>query len=503
MKCGRNIIKIISILLITALTATLIFSCGSAESPSNSKDLDAPDNQAGIGDDANSNDDPAQEAEPDIPVVDMNGKEITFALLNWASYEPLDIIDIEVEELTGEAFNDVAYNRNMYMEQTYNCKVNSVSFPDGNAEFSKIRNSIKSGDEAYDIVLIRSRFYLSALTQGLLQSIDAAPYIDLNNPWWDKTAIDIMSLGKKNYALMGDYTTAIMNCVWNTYFNKKLIEDFGLENPYALVKEGKWTVDKMYEMGKGVASDLNSDGKMDTNDRYGVAHIVDSATSLLNSFGERFVDIDSDGVPYLSLGRESAMSKFMHIVDIFSDHDSCFNAHFRTNEPFKYEAQMFINNQALFCLGGIYYAPEMRAMEEEYGILPYPKFDENQKEYYNSILIVALPLLTIPVTNGDLENTGLFLEAYSYQGYKNVRPQFYDVLLQRKIARDDESAEMLDFIFNNLFIDIGALYDFAGISATINDMNGKGNANIASYLEKNTEKIEKEIQKFVDALTKG
>ena len=38
------------------------------------------------------------------------------------------------------------------------------------------------------------------------------------------------------------------------FYNKGLVEDYQLENPSALVKEGEWTLDKMYEMAVTVAS---------------------------------------------------------------------------------------------------------------------------------------------------------------------------------------------------------------------------------------------------------
>ncbi|MCL2816638.1 MAG: extracellular solute-binding protein [Oscillospiraceae bacterium] len=496
-------LKLSAVILLASLIlcANIMASCG-GEPSGNDGGGENPANAPAAGGDNNIPAEiPAQEPEPDIPVVDMNGKEITIALLNWYNYKPLDIVDIDVEELAGEPFNDAAYNRNLFMEQTYNCNINAVSFPDCSTALNGVRRTIQAGDGVYDIVSLRAYFYMPILTGGLTHSFDDMPYIELDNPWWYKDAVDVTSVGQKAYALLGDYTTAIMNCVWNTYFNKKLISDFGLENPYQLVKDGEWTLSKMYEMGKEVAADLNSDGTMDTEDRYGIIHIVETPISILNSFGERFVDLDSDGAPYLSLARESAMEKFVHLVEIFSDRDTCFNVHYRTNDPARYEAQMFVNNQALFCLGGIYYGPEMRAMDEEYGILPFPKYDESQKEYYNSTNVRALPLLTVPITNGDLENTGLFLEAFAYQGYKNVRPEFYDVLLQRKVARDDESAEMLDFIFSNIFMDVGAMYNFGGISDSLNDMTGQSNSNIASYLERNSERITREIQKFIDAIS--
>jgi ABC-type glycerol-3-phosphate transport system substrate-binding protein len=492
--------KFTALFILLALCLAVTSSC-SGESSGSAGDDDGGGVTNADGGEPGSESTAETTAEISVPVADMGGKEFNILVMDYAGYAPLNIMDISIEELTGEALNDAAYSRNMQISQTYNCKITTAVYPNNYSDMGIMKNAISAGDDAYDLCVVRAVDYLSMLTAGYLVNLNEVQNIDINNPWWDKATADAMSIGKKNYGLLGDYTTSIMNCVWNTYFNKKLIEDFGLEDPYALVKDGTWTIDKMYEMSRGVAADLNNDGVRDTNDRYGIAHIVDSGTSMLNSYGERYVSVGNDGLPYLSINTESAIAKFMHTVEIFADHDTCFNAHFRTNDPFNYEAQMFVNNQALFCLGGIYYGPEMRAMDEEFGILPYPKYDESQPEYYNATVVVALPFITIPQTNKDVENTGLFLEAYAAEGYKTIRPEFYDTLLQRKVARDDESAEMLDFIFGNLFIDIGAMYNFAGISGQFNTMNGNGDSNVASYLERNTERINLEIQKFVGVMT--
>jgi len=230
-------------------------------------------------------------------------------------------------------------------------------------------------------------------------------------------------------------------------------------------------------------------------------HINNTATALFNGFGEKLVDIDAEGLPYIALGKESAVTKAMHIAEILGDHDVFLNAHMRTNDAYTYEAGMFVWGQSLFSLGGVYYAPEMRAMEQMFGLLPYPKYDENQTEWFNPIHAAAIPLITVPVTNDDLDNIGLFIDAFTYQGHTNIRPQFYDVMLQRKLARDNESEDMLDFIFNNIFMDIGEAYDFGGIYGNFNTMVCTNKATIAAWLEKNGPKIEKEINKFVDAMT--
>ena len=502
-KFGKNIISKISALCIMLALCVNIMGLGSCGQDSGGKT----DNPGAVSpDDPAAAEDTPEETgpvglPPNLPVNDMGGKEITLGLTNWHNYNPLAIHDIEVEELTGEGINDAAYNRNIFMEQTFNCAINTVAFPGSAEALTRLRNQVKAGDDTLDIVFFRAIGMMPPLTEKLLHEFSDVPHVNLNNPWWNKSSIEAMSIGGRVYSLLGDYSMTVLSCVWLTYFNKDLMGDFGLENPYNHVKENKWTLNKMYEMGKIAAMDLNGDGKMGTiEDRVGFMHINNTATALYNGFGERLVDIDADGLPYISLEKPSAIEKFMHIADILSDHDVFLNAHMRTNDAYIHEAGMFVRGQSLFSLGGVYYAPEMRAMEQNFGLLPYPKYDEKQTEWFNPIHSAAIPLITVPVTNGDLDNMGLFIEAFTYQGHTNVRPQFYDIMLQRKVARDDESEEMLEFIFNNIFFDIGEAYDFAGIYGNFNIMACSNKTNIASWLEKNTVRIEREIDKFIDAM---
>ena len=499
----RKYIKIIELpffFILLILCVSILGACGSGSGgAADTFKTNSPDESV-------QNDDIPENTEaaglpPGLPVSDMEGKEITLGLTNWSNYFPLSIQDIEVEELTGEAINDAAFNRNIFMEQTFNCKINTVVFPGNTEALTNLRKQVKAGDDTLDLVFFRAIGMMPPLTDNLLHDFGDMPYVNIDDPWWNKGSIEAMSIGGKVYSLLGDYSKTVWSCVWLTYFNKDLVSDFALENPYQLVRDGKWTFNKMYEMGKQVAADLNGDGKMGTvDDRVGFMHINNTATALFNGFGEKLVDIDANGLPYISLGKESAISKAIHITEILSDHDVFLNAHMRTNDAYIYEAGMFVWGQSLFSLGGVYYAPEMRAMEQMFGLLPYPKYDENQTEWFNPIHAAAIPLITVPITNGDLDKMGLFIDAFTYQGHTNIRPQFYDVMLQRKVARDDESEEMLNFIFDNIFMDIGEAYDFGGIYGNFNTMVCSNKTAIAAWLEKNTAKIEKEINKFVDAM---
>ena len=51
-------------------------------------------------------------------------------------------------------------------------------------------------------------------------------------------------------------------------FNKRLIDQYQLESPYALVSAGKWTLDTYMEQGMAIANDVDGDGKWTSADMY-------------------------------------------------------------------------------------------------------------------------------------------------------------------------------------------------------------------------------------------
>ena len=100
-----------------------------------------------------------------------------------------------------------------------------------------------------------------------------------------------------------------------------------------------------------------------------------------------------------------------------------------------------------------YYIPDLRNMEADFGILPYPKYSAAQENYYSRI--EACDLTCVPVTNSDLEKTSVILEAMACVSAEKVIPEYYEVALKSKYSRDSESAYMLDLIFNNRVFDLG------------------------------------------------
>ena len=119
----------------------------------------------------------------------------------------------------------------------------------------------------------------------------------------------------------------------------------------------------------------------------------------------------------------------------------------------------FMNGQGLFLTESIGKAHIMREMRDDFGILPYPKYDEAQESYQTYICDGNTTGFSIPIT-ADAEKSGMILNALNALGMSDVRPEYYDRALKGKAARDNDSVAMLDIIFNSISDDFTQFYAY-------------------------------------------
>ena len=129
-----------------------------------------------------------------------------------------------------------------------------------------------------------------------------------------------------------------------------------------------------------------------------------------------------------------------------------------------------------------------------YGIVPYPKVNVEQENYYGACTDY---LFTIPMTIRDNERVGAVLEAMAYAGYKHIRPAYCEQTLKTRFATDPDCAEMLNLIFDNRVISFSYLYSGMQanlIAKTVQTMN------VASYLRAQSRAEQKVLDKTISKL---
>jgi len=347
------------------------------------------------------------------------------------------------EESTGEVMNDAIYDRMIAVEEALGVNIEKISGGDIKGVISAVRKSNRAQDDAYQMVLTHCIEGVSTLTTGgMLQDLRQLKYVDLDAEWWNRSAMENLALGEELLWAVNDFMLDDPNVI---YFNKGMIDEYQLENPYELVKSGKWTLDKFIEMAKAVSQD-NGDGTWDINDKYGFATELDwEMVSIYPACGIFTTEVTEDGIG-LALNSEKTLSVIEKIVALVGD--SCTYS-WGVGAP---EQLLITSGNCLFTLRTLQYAANYRDSDVEFGILPVFKYDEAQ-ENYQSLNWSGLMCVMNSISNPDM--VGAVIELLAFYSNETTIPAYYDKALAYKSARDEESIEMLNIIFDTTVYDIG------------------------------------------------
>ena len=392
--------------------------------------------------------------------------------------------DIYIDQATGEIVDDALYNRRVYVEELLNVVIDPSEVVSSTDASSMIRKSVNAGDDAYDLYLEHMIQAGIDTLEGLFCNWYDIPYMDFTHPWYPQDSIESITMDGTMYLLLSDIMLSSFHNTYCYYFNRDIAADYDLPDIYDIVRSGAWTLDKVAELSKGVYKDVNGDGKQDAGDQYGYATSIDSnVVTYFWAFDVPLIDVSS-GKPELVANNERAVNTVSMLDDFFFKNENTYIASVWTDF-----IDMFVAEKVLFiprCIGETQtYFREM----ENYGILPFPKYDEEQDGYY-TMLDGCSPLVAVPKTAANTEMIGAVMEAMGEYSYKYVVPAYYDVTLKVKGTRDENSIEMLDITFAGRIVDFAFVYDnWKGYAFALqNVLKKNGSQEFASYYQKNEKK---------------
>ena len=140
---------------------------------------------------------------------------------------------------------------------------------------------------------------------------------------------------------------------------------------------------------------------------------------------------------------------------------------------------------------------DLRAMETDFGLLPFPKFDERQENYYSLVDKWDPMMVGIPIT-ADAEFSGFIANALAYESGDTLMPAFYDLCLTSKVLRDDESEGMLDIIFNSRIYDIGRIYNIGDLGGVLTALTSSRQTDFVSRFERIEAAAQRALENFIE-----
>lgn len=430
---------------------------------------------------------------PDIQKKDYGGREFHIIYPSWSLYNSYFF----ASEENGDIVNDSIYERTRRVEEMFNIKIVSESPGYVDSIYPAVQKAVFSDLPDYDLVLTHCATSLTSyVSDNILLNWNGLPCVDLDKPYWNQSVRVNFEVGGMLPFMSSDYILPDVNSI---FFNKKLIEDNSLEDPYDITLAGKWTWDKLREMAAKGSADLNGDSVMDAEDQYGFACERGWQTSsVLSSCGQMYFAKNADGFPELAANNE----KTQNILEMFCGLLYRENISFSWQHKAEYDPNQggkppvdFGSGRSMFYLTPLSLAVQFRSTEVDYGILPFPKYDENQKDY---ITLNWAGFMCVPASVADKELVGSVAEMLAAESCRTVIPAFKNVLLGEKIARDERAKEILDIIFTNDIYDLGVNL---GYSVIMSDQVANDSPDNVKYIKTKQNAIDKAIEDYINSCT--
>ena len=497
--------KIVAILLLVIMAYGVFAGCAN-DKPSDSG------NTSGAGEAVSTDPEETTSEEdvrlyPDLPDDTYDGYEFRLFVSDYADYRTWE--DLWAEEDDVLPISVAVRKRDLAIMDKYDIKM-SMTVREYLDYESAITQNILANDDFTDLMVSLGDDICRTYTQDIYYNLQSLDYLEFDKPWWDSNAVDSFTLG--GYMPFGicDLTVNDKGVTNIIYFNKDLAEDLNIGSMYSIVKDGDWTFDKLIELGMKASHDIDGGGEMTKDDRYGLVGDDGMVAQLFNAGGGKYVSKDSEGYPVLTFDTEKniVMIKY-YLENILFDEKLTYNTSGDPDGGFSYR-QMFAAGNSLFMLSPINGTEMLRSAmtDADFGIIPMPKYNDDQEKYYNPVQVYGGSVISIPKNIEDPVRTSIILEALAAESTYTVMPAFYDIVLKDKNTRDEESKEMLDLILDNRVYDVGTFYSLGGFSNNFVLITGKQysifrvaqTSDVVSYYQKYERQVIKAYEDLLEII---
>lgn len=420
-----------------------------------------------------------------FPFIETDLKKTDYSSVNGGKFtilyqgpdDPLYSHEIYIKD--GEKSTDkidyAIYQRNSATQEFFNIKFDfqAASGSSHSAEvIQKARSASSAGDNAYQLVIAShgGDFTPHAMEGGVFLNLKNIPNLDLNKGYWAKFVNDNAEVSGAIFGVTGSISLNLYQELYVCFFNSSLCSTYGIDpkSLYQTVLDQQWTLDYLINLTQNIYNDTNGNG-FDAEDVYGYGLVFASMDAMWSACDISLASTNKSGVLRLNVDRAKLgttlrkMNSFVWSqkgVICLDNEGGANSSKVQSKEVFEGGgAQMVATGRTLFANDRLYNVTidEMKNCKD-YGILPYPKFETKQHQYYTgardhyTVHMILLPAKQM------VDECGAVLEYLAYSSHNNVMPMYYTVVLSGRFTRDPESIEMLNIIFQNVKMDSGYVF---------------------------------------------
>ena len=493
----RKLKSVLKILFVAIFILSMLTACSDNEKEETPSAVDGSGtlNDDGAQNNTSDDDTGSDELSDGLDGLDFGGRKFS---IYAAGYE-MGRLEFEAEEETGAPINDAVYKRNLAVEERLGVELNIVFAGTGSGDVGGMaQRNVQAGDHVYDLYVGHAMRMGETALNNIYMDIYELGYIDFSKPWWPREAIKNMSYKDHAFHVVGEVNITYLFAAYCVFFNKAIAQDFGVPDLYQIALDGKWTLDKKNELARDVTKDLTgAGGALTENDQVGLTTTTGfAAASYMYGFGVTTCVMDNEGMPHMNM--HPLMNDIVEKVYRLYYENPGVRAVGYLDEAWTSGDSLRLGNTFMMT-HYLYAAIRLRDFETDFGILPLPKFDENQSQYY-SISDGFHTSQAVPITlaSEDFGFVGAVIESLNAESYKTVVPAYYDIALKMQGTRDKESEQVLEMIRDGRLVDFDLMYDgWAGFGFSLSELMVQRSQNFTSFYERRERQAQASLDKVI------
>lgn len=383
---------------------------------------------------------------------------------------------------TGTAVSDALYSRKAFFDEAFGIDLDvNLSTTAKN----DLTVALQAGEYLCDASFLSARDSFSIALNGYYRDLNDLDSLNLENSYWDQRIQNEYLIGDKLFFLEGDHTIVDELRTYVCIYNDNLYRDYGYYDkygtPYEMVSLGTWTYDRLMTMTADMYRDLNDNGKRDDQDFYGMVGELTCGYYFFLGSGLKLID-NENGSPRLCIADESMYERIYNALadtmEMTTDPDILMPQLLEVSDVWGAASSIFEQDHAIFRSTSLSAVTRLVEMSGSYGILPIPKYTEDQDGYYCWVSGNNHFPLAIPNTVPDAEKSAAIAEMlcyYSRYGSDSLYDAFFEVMKISKICRQSEDIAMLDLVFDSKTFDLDYSAQITGIESSMYTLAKNGN----------------------------
>lgn len=400
-------------------------------------------------------------------------------------------------DMTGDVLDDTCFKRNLLAEQKFDITITEETQP-YNKLASHAKTLILADEDIYDAMYIPNTALTPLISENLFYDLLEIEQLYIDKIWWDQPLIERNIIDGRLFYATSDLNLMAFEGIWCMYFNEEMMDELGLEAPFQLALDGKWTFDQLKKYC-AEAANLNGDAsfEFDVNGKsiYGMVNFGMS-NYMAYGMGAEYTKRDENGRYHFTADTDPHFAEVWEsLISFYGTKDGNYVKGKADDLAPDGYFTIFMENRALFLNAELKGATMLREWDGNFGLLPQPKFDESQESYESNVCSGCFSFC-IPNTNTNLERTGTIVDYLTYESYKELLPRYYDIHVSLKALGKKESIDVLAHVRGTRGCEVAVPFAWAtDLDVALRDIALKGEMSLASTIETYKDKIVANIDK--------